>query len=119
MNGRLFIPADKPVCAARNGFDIRRILGRIAECPPQLIYRCAQPVLNIDKGSVFPGLLAQLLLGNYFSGKLQQNQHNLERLPRKAKRTPLFRNSPVEESSSKGPKATRAEPTGCVAIRSG
>jgi hypothetical protein len=72
--------SNKPVSAPGYGFDVPRIVGRVAQRSPELVHGRVQTVFKIDKRFSSPDLFAQLFAGNQFAGMCQQDQQNLERL---------------------------------------
>ena len=65
--------SDKSVSAPRNGFDIPRILGGIAQGSPELIHSHVEAMLEIDECTFLPDLLTQLFARNHFAGVRQQD----------------------------------------------
>jgi hypothetical protein len=68
------------IAAARHGFDVSRILGRIAQSASQLIHRGVEAVLEIDERPFLPDPLTQLVVCNHIPGMRQQGQQDLKRL---------------------------------------
>src|SRR3954449_9736843 len=74
-NGR-----NEPVAQPRYGFHKPGILRRIAQRVPHLADGAVDCVVEIDKGVAVPELLLDLFPSDHFTGTLEQEGQNLERL---------------------------------------
>jgi hypothetical protein len=78
----MFHRRDKPIAAARQGFDEARSLGRVAEDFADLVDGGIQVVIDVDKG-VGPEALLQFLAREDISGTPQQDGQKLKGLAAK------------------------------------
>ncbi len=85
---------NKPVTLARDGLNVSRCVGRIAECAPQPIHGDIQTVLEIDIPAVLPDLVAKLLASDQLSRTVQQSYKDLKWLARKTNQAAAFEQFP-------------------------
>ena len=69
--GSLMHRRDKPVPAAGEGFNKSRVVRRIAQRIPQLLYRHIQATVKIDEAAIRPKGRTQPVATHYFSGMFQ------------------------------------------------
>ena len=70
---------DKTVTAARNGFNVARLIRRVIERAPELVNRRVERMLELDEGAVGPELLLQLFASDQFTRPLEQDSEDAER----------------------------------------
>src|SRR5439155_10567918 len=61
-------------------FDEPRAVGAVAQRPAQTLDRRVQAVFEVDKGSLRPQLLTELVAGQHVAGTFEQHGQHLERL---------------------------------------
>jgi len=68
------------VAVTRNGFDVARVLGGIAQRGPQLGHGFVQAAVKINEGVHRPELVAKLFPSHHFAGVIEQEAQDLEGL---------------------------------------
>src|SRR5258707_8600476 len=74
-NGR-----DKAITLLRDGFDVKRLVGRVAQGRAELHDSRIHAVVEIDEGVGWPEMLAQLLARDHLPRALEQQEQNARRL---------------------------------------
>src|SRR5260370_14597957 len=72
---------DETVSAARNGLDVARAFGRIAEPLPEPVHHSIQAVIKIDERAFRPELRSKLFPADQLSCVLQKRSQNSNGLP--------------------------------------
>ena len=80
MLGRGVERSNPSIAAFRNGFDVTRRKGVIAQGNADFLYRGIERVVELDKGVFGPNLFAQLLARDEFSGALEKSREHLKGL---------------------------------------
>ena len=70
----------QPIAASRDGLDVARSVGGIAEDVAKPLHGGIEPVLEIDEGVAGPQALSQLVAGDEVPGTLDQRQQHLQGL---------------------------------------
>jgi hypothetical protein len=72
--------SDEAIAFSGYGFDVERLVGRIAQSFPELHNRSIQAVIEIDEGIGRPEMLAQLFARDHLPGVFEQQEQNTRRL---------------------------------------
>jgi hypothetical protein len=81
---------DESVSAAGDGFDVARLVGGIAQGPPEPINGGVEAMIEVDKRAVAPDFGEQLLARHQFTGLFEEGQQDLEGLAGQPDSTAIF-----------------------------
>jgi hypothetical protein len=92
---------NKTITAPRQSLNEARGFRRVSQYLTNLVNRCVEVVIDIDKG-VWPQPFLQILPGHNFAGTLQQNSQDLERLTGKFELDSTFAQLPYPKVDFEG-----------------